>query len=139
MEQFISWPALFGGMLLGISAFILLLVNGKIAGISGIIAGSVFADKADRLWRMLFLIGMAIGGYLGVHFLGGYFPETLSSSTPKLILAGFLVGVGTALGNGCTSGHGICGIGRLSPRSFVAVITFMFVAVITVFISRHLL
>lgn len=139
MENIISWPALFGGMLLGVSAFVLLLVNGKIAGISGIVAGSVLAGKSDRSWRILFLIGMVAGGYLGVHYFGGYFPETLSSSTPTLIISGFLVGVGTALGNGCTSGHGICGIGRLSPRSFVAVITFLVVAMLTVFITRHLL
>lgn len=139
MENIISWPALFGGMLLGVSAFILLVVNGKIAGISGIIAGSLFAQRSDRLWRILFLMGMVAGGYLGVHLFGGYFPESLSVSRSTLIIAGLLVGVGTALGNGCTSGHGICGIGRLSPRSFVAVITFMLVAMLTVFINRHLL
>lgn len=139
MENMISWPSLFGGILLGISAFVLLLFNGKIAGISGILSGSVFGENQDRFWRFMFLLGMVSGGYFGVRYLGGYFPDKISSSPLLLVVAGFLVGVGTRLGNGCTSGHGICGIGRLSPRSFVATALFVLVAVLTVFIKRHLL
>lgn len=134
----IPWYSLFGGMLLGVSATLLLLLNGKVAGISGILNG-LFTPKAqDTAWRWLFIIGLVAGGVFGVRLLAAEVPLQYSSSTGMLIIAGLLVGVGTRLGNGCTSGHGICGIGRLSLRSIVATGIFMLVAGITVFVRLHL-
>ncbi|WP_217515360.1 YeeE/YedE family protein [Vibrio metschnikovii] len=135
----IPWYSLFGGMLLGVSATLLLLLNGKVAGISGILGG-LFTPKAqDTAWRWLFIIGLVVGGVFGVRLLAAEVPLQYSSSTGMLIIAGLLVGLGTRLGNGCTSGHGICGIGRLSLRSIVATGIFMLVAGITVFLRLHLL
>ncbi|WP_217511118.1 YeeE/YedE family protein [Vibrio metschnikovii] len=134
----IPWYSLFGGMLLGVSATLLLLLNGKVAGISGILGG-LFTPKAqDTAWRWLFIIGLVVGGVFGVRLLAAEVPLQYSSSTGMLIIAGLLVGLGTRLGNGCTSGHGICGIGRLSLRSIVATGIFMLVAGITVFLRLHL-
>lgn len=142
--------SLFGGMLLGISASLLLLFNGKIAGISGILAGLLAKNTAanERVWRWLFVFGMIAGGLFAAQLLAGEFfvelswqdavPTEFSSSTVTLIIAGLLVGAGTKLGNGCTSGHGICGIGRLSMRSLVATVTFMLVAAVTVYFRLHL-
>lgn len=135
----IPWYSLFGGMLLGVSTTLLLLLNGKIAGISGILGG-LFTPKAqDTAWRWLFIIGLVVGGVFGVRLFAAEVPLQYSSSTGMLIIAGLLVGLGTRLGNGCTSGHGICGIGRLSLRSIVATGIFMLVAGITVFVRLHLL
>ncbi|MUK48286.1 YeeE/YedE family protein [Aliivibrio fischeri] len=135
----IPWLSLFGGMLLGVSATLLLLLNGKIAGISGVLTGLMTPKKKDYAWRWLFVLGMISGGFTGVYFLGAYVPIEYTTSTPMLIIAGLLVGIGTRLGNGCTSGHGICGIGRLSVRSIVATCVFMLVAGLTVFVRLHLL
>ncbi len=139
MPDWIAWKALFGGALLGISAVLLLLINGKIAGISGILNGALSPIKGDFLWRIAFILGLVIGG--GVSFFWLDEPEDNLShiSLPLLLLAGFLVGLGTRLANGCTSGHGICGIGRLSMRSIVATCIFMLVAMLTVFLHKHLL
>ncbi|UJF17468.1 YeeE/YedE family protein [Vibrio sp. SS-MA-C1-2] len=143
------WASLFGGILLGLSAVLLLWGNGKIAGISGILSGilpSKSAPQNDKAWRMLFLLGMILGGFIINQVTvmidqGGLYsiPESYSGSTLLIAVAGLLVGIGTKLGNGCTSGHGICGMGRLSVRSMVATITFMIVAAITVFIRLHIL
>ncbi|EKO3570478.1 MULTISPECIES: YeeE/YedE family protein [Vibrio] len=135
----IPWYSLFGGMLLGVSATLLLLLNGKVAGISGILGGLLAPKAQDTAWRWLFMIGLVAGGVFGVRLLGAEVPLQYSSSTGMLIIAGLLVGLGTRLGNGCTSGHGICGIGRLSLRSIVATGIFMLVAGITVFVRLHLL
>ncbi|EKO3565333.1 YeeE/YedE family protein [Vibrio metschnikovii] len=135
----IPWYSLFGGMLLGVSATLLLLLNGKVAGISGILGGLLTPKAQDTAWRWLFMIGLVAGGVFGVRLLGAEVPLQYSSSTGMLIIAGLLVGLGTRLGNGCTSGHGICGIGRLSLRSIVATGIFMLVAGITVFVRLHLL
>ncbi|MBC3616262.1 YeeE/YedE family protein [Vibrio metschnikovii] len=135
----IPWYSLFGGMLLGVSATLLLLLNGKVAGISGILGGLLTPKAQDTAWRWLFIIGLVAGGVFGVRLLGAEVPLQYSSSTGMLIIAGLLVGLGTRLGNGCTSGHGICGIGRLSLRSIVATGIFMLVAGITVFVRLHLL
>ncbi|MDB1126309.1 YeeE/YedE family protein [Vibrio algarum] len=139
MSFTIPWDSLFGGVLLGISATLLLLMNGRIAGISGILTGLLTPKSKDYLWRMLFFVGMISGGMLGVTFFGASIPTEFAASTGMLALAGLLVGLGTKLGNGCTSGHGICGMGRLSIRSFVATAIFMSVAALTVFIRLHLL
>ena len=142
MSISIPWESLFGGMLLGVSATLLLLLNGKIAGISGVLTGLLVPKKQDYAWRVLFIVGMifgGVGGVGGVHYLGAYVPSEYNATVSTLVIAGLLVGIGTRLGNGCTSGHGICGIGRLSVRSMIATATFMIVAAITVFVLNHLL
>ena len=135
----VNWlTALVGGMLIGLSATILLAFDGRIAGISGIINGAIKFKKEEN-WRWLFIFGMLAGGFL-YEYLFTSEPTPLSSFAPgAMIIGGFLVGFGTRLGNGCTSGHGVCGLGRLSFRSLMAVITFMVTAIITVFITRHVL
>lgn len=138
MFNVIPWESLFGGLLLGISATILLLVNGKIAGISGIMNGIMSPKKGDYSWRLLFAVGMIAGGLISVLMLGVAVPSTANLSLGMVIAAGLLVGIGTRLGNGCTSGHGICGMGRLSKRSIVATCVFMAVAGLTVFVRLHL-
>ncbi len=138
MLNVIPWESLFGGILLGIFATILLLVNGKIAGISGIMNGIMSPKKGDYSWRLLFAVGMIAGGLISVLMLGVAAPSTANLSLGMVIAAGLLVGIGTRLGNGCTSGHGICGMGRLSKRSIVATCVFMSVAGLTVFVRLHL-
>jgi uncharacterized membrane protein YedE/YeeE len=124
IENFTPLPALAGGALIGLAASILLLAHGQIAGISGILGG-VISRRAEARWRIAFLIGIAIGG-AGVAAL---WPQAISMagsrSLPLLLLAGLLVGFGTRLGTGCTSGHGVCGLSRRSPRSLVSVLVFM--------------
>ena len=139
----IPWDALAGGMLLGVSASGLLLLNGRIAGISGIVSGLMLPKqdegRSDVSWRLLFVIGMMASGLLAPA-VGFTLPETLPVSSFFWVgLAGLLVGVGTKIGNGCTSGHGICGMGRLSKRSIVATCIFMAVAIATVFVRLHVL
>jgi uncharacterized membrane protein YedE/YeeE len=130
--------ALIGGVLIGLSASMLLLFNGRIAGISGILNGLTQRSRAgDWAWRAAFLVGLMGAGAVCMHLLGQATPSPTRMSL--LILAGLLVGFGTSVGNGCTSGHGVCGLGRLSKRSFVAVLTFMVTAIVTVFIARHVL
>ena len=132
-------PVLIGGALIGISSVLLFLFNGRIAGICGM-AFSLMATSLDKnIWRIVFLIGL-VGGSLLYHFLTGVeYPPAPNTSLPLLILAGLLVGYGTSLGNGCTSGHGISGLARLSPRSLVATLTFMGSAIVTLYIAKHLL
>ncbi|EKF9808621.1 YeeE/YedE family protein [Vibrio cholerae] len=135
----IPWDSLIGGMLLGISATLMLLMNGKIAGISGILTGLLTPKSRDFAWRLLFVVGMISGGVIGVKLLDHAVPTDFGMSGIVLATAGLLVGVGTRLANGCTSGHGICGIGRFSKRSIVATCMFMVVAAITVFVRLHLM
>lgn len=136
--QFIPWDSLLGGILLGVSATLLLLFNGKIAGISGVVNGLFSPKKGDYSWRILFFAGMVVGGLFSVYLIGIELPDTEGISLLNFVAAGLLVGIGTRIGNGCTSGHGICGIGRLSTRSIVATCVFMAVAAITVFIRFHI-
>lgn len=135
----IPWDALIGGMILGISATLLLLINGKIAGISGILAGLLTPKSPEFAWRLLFILGMVLGGGIGAKLLDYYVPTEFGASATLIVVAGLFVGIGTRIGNGCTSGHGICGIGRLSKRSIVATAVFMTVAAATVFVRLHLL
>ncbi|ELP4888143.1 YeeE/YedE family protein [Vibrio cholerae] len=135
----IPWDSLIGGMLLGISATLMLLMNGKIAGISGILTGLLTPKSRDFAWRLLFVVGMVSGGVMGVRLFAHHVPTDFGVSGIVLATAGLLVGVGTRLANGCTSGHGICGIGRFSKRSIVATCVFMVVAAITVFVRLHLM
>lgn len=139
MSHFTPLPSLLGGVLIGLSASALLLFNGRIAGISGICAGLLGGERGDRGWRLLFVAGLLAGG-LAVHLaLPGAFQLTVARTVPALLAAGFLTGFGARLANGCTSGHGLVGLSRLSPRSFVAVITFMATGAATVFAVNHLL
>ena len=135
----IPWDALFGGMLLGLSASLLLMFSGRVAGISGIVSGLLKPVRGEVLWRVLFVIGMISSSLLAAQ-IGFELPEVLPVSSFFWVgTAGLLVGIGTKIGNGCTSGHGICGMGRLSGRSIVATCVFMAVAIATVFVRMHLL
>lgn len=135
MASFNPLTALAGGALIGVSAVLLLLFNGRIAGISGIVSGAL----AGSWWRSLFIAGLLAGGWLYESGLAAQ-PTPVSEFSPvAMVIGGFLVGVGTRLGHGCTSGHGVCGLGRLSGRSLAAVLTFLSTGFITVFITRHVL
>ncbi len=139
-ELFPFSSALFGGILIGLSAFLLLFSIGRIAGISGITAHLLSAQNSSgKLWRILFIIGLMAGASIFSLFNEQSLPFRDPPTTWLLIIAGLLVGFGTHYGSGCTSGHGVCGIGRFSVRSIVATITFMLFAGITVFVIRHLL
>ncbi len=123
--EFTPISALTGGALLGLAAVLLLKLNGRIAGISGIVNAALSSKQDDRLWRILFVIGLVLGGF--IYQLGSNVPLSTREefSLPQLITAGVLVGFGTRLGSGCTSGHGVCGIARLSSRSLVATVIFL--------------
>ncbi|MCC6736363.1 MAG: YeeE/YedE family protein [Bauldia sp.] len=145
MTEFTPLTATIGGVLIGLSAGLLWLLNGRTAGISGIFGGLVPIRSREAGWRLAFLIALPVGALLGA-WLGPKLFAEITSGTPSLGLApiaavgaGLLVGVGTRLGGGCTSGHGICGLARFSGRSLVAVVTFMLVAMATVFVVRHVL
>jgi uncharacterized protein len=126
-----------GGVLIGIAAVLLLLINGRIAGVSGILDGLLTSSQpAERSWRLAFILGLVFGAAAYSMFYRPL-PLQLQTAAPMLVIAGFLVGVGTRLGSGCTSGHGVCGLARRSPRSLLAMITFMFFGIITVYLSRH--
>ena len=129
---------LIGGLLIGLSAVALLLLLGRIAGIAGIVWGAVSAQP-DNAWRWLFVVGLLVGPLLYHTASGTAFPVASALPWWQAALGGVLVGFGTRMGSGCTSGHGVCGIGRLSPRSLVATLTFMATGIITVYIIRHLL
>ena len=126
-----------GGILLGLAATLALALDGRIAGISGILGGLVTA-AGDRPWRLAFLLGLPAGAGLQALVAGGL-PQQISASPLLLVVAGLLVGAGTRLGSGCTSGHGICGLARRSRRSVAATAVFMAVAMATVFVVRHVL
>jgi uncharacterized protein len=126
-----------GGVLIGLSASMMLWLNGRIAGISGIVFGAARGAPGDRGWRYAFLIGLLVAGGITLQVLP-HAPPREGFPVWLLLLAGMLVGFGTSMGNGCTSGHGVCGLGRLSKRSLVAVLTFMLSAMITVWIVAHL-
>ena len=129
------FAALAGGLLIGGASLLLLICTRRVAGISGIVDGLLPPHRGDLGWRLAFLAGLALGGLL----LASRLPHELTSSRPVIILAGLLVGLGARLGGGCTSGHGVCGLGRRSPRSLAAVLTFMATAFLTVFLTRHLI
>ncbi len=137
MENFTPFSALVGGAIIGLSAVILLLFKGRIAGVSGIVGGVLLPTSGDFFWRVLFVIGLIAGGMFYQLFGGSTENIQPVVSAPLLMLAGLLVGIGTTLGSGCTSGHGICGISRLSIRSIVATVVFMLSGIATVFIVRH--
>ncbi len=138
MEHFTPYSALAGGALIGIAASIFLWMNGAIAGISGILGGLVSASRDNVGERILFLIGLILGNLL-YRFIAADAPISIETPLPALLVAGMMVGYGTRLGSGCTSGHGICGIARVSPRSIVATAVFMATGAFTVFVIHHVI
>ena len=138
MTEFNWLTALLGGVLIGLSATLLLAFNGRIAGISGMVNGAITFTKQE-VWRWMFILGMLLGGVLYEYGLASQPTPTSTFAPWAMIVGGFLVGFGTRMGSGCTSGHGVCGLGRLSLRSLVAVLTFLITAILTVFVVRHVL
>jgi uncharacterized protein len=135
--SFTPWAALGGGALIGLSAAMFILLNGRIAGISGIVGGLLKPQSGDIAWRVLFVAGMLLAPTFWILF--AQMPAiNIDADYPLLIAAGLLVGLSTRYGAGCTSGHGVCGISRLSPRSIVATLAFMATGFLTVYIIRHL-
>ncbi len=140
MTEFTPFASTIGGAMIGASAVLLMATHGRIAGISGI-AVRMFPPYLDQdaTGRVMFILGLVAAPLLYATLSGGWAPMTIAGSSALLVVAGLLVGFGSIWGGGCTSGHGICGLSRLSFRSLVAVATFMATAIITVFIIRHLL
>lgn len=136
--SFTPWASLAGGVIIGIAAAMFILLNGRIAGISGVLGGLLQPVRGDISWRAAFLAGL-----IGAPLLYALFTELprpqIDAGFASLIAAGLLVGVGTRYGSGCTSGHGVCGISRFSPRSLVATAAFMLAGFVTVFVARHLI
>ncbi|MGI9289513.1 MAG: YeeE/YedE family protein [Pseudomonadales bacterium] len=138
MTSFTPYSALIGGAFIGLAATLLLLMNGRIAGISGIMNGLLNPSSGDTGWRAWFLVGLVGGGGLYLAFSTPAFELRSGFSVPLLAAAGFLVGFGTRMGNGCTSGHGVCGIARLSVRSLVATAIFISAGMLTVYVMRNI-
>jgi uncharacterized protein len=135
---FTPWAALAGGALIGLAAAMFILLNGRIAGISGIVGGLLNPQTGDVTWRVMFVLGMLLAP--AAWLLAAEMPSIqIDADYPLLIIAGLLVGISTRYGAGCTSGHGVCGISRLSPRSVIATLAFMATGFLTVFIMRHVL
>lgn len=130
--------AMIGGVLIGISVSLMLFWNGRVTGISGIVNGVLSPVKGDTLWRVFFIFGLLLGGIVMGQLNPKVFENTVESEIWTTVAAGLLVGFGTILGSGCTSGHGVCGISRMSPRSLVATIVFMTAGIAAVFIFRKL-
>lgn len=137
MENFAPVPALIGGALIGLSATLLFLFNGRLAGISGIAGGLLSLTRGDILWRAVFLAGLIVGTLLYQVVDPATAAITITDSVPVLIAGGLIAGFGTRLGGGCTSGHGVCGIGIISVRSIVATLSFVASAMATVAVVRH--
>ena len=136
--HFTPWSSLAGGLLIGVATAMFLLLNGRVAGITGILGGILRPKAGDIGWRLAFVLGL-LGAPL-VYGLAAPLPSVhIDADTASLIVAGLLVGVGTRYGSGCTSGHGVCGLSRLSPRSMVAVAAFMLAGFVTVLLVRHLI
>lgn len=131
MTEFTPFSALAGGALIGLGAVLLLKLNGRIAGISGIVNSALAVQSDGRLWRLAFILGLLVGGFVYQAATGSWLVSREDFPLPALLLAGFLVGFGTRLGSGCTSGHGVCGIARMSPRSIIATATFLLTGIAT--------
>jgi uncharacterized membrane protein YedE/YeeE len=136
--HFTPWDALAGGILIGLATALLLIANGRVAGISGILGGLLRPSRGDIAWRVTFILGLFVAPLVWLT-LGAMPPAQIDHSPALLAAGGLLVGVGTRFGNGCTSGHGVCGIARLSPRSLLATVCFLAAGFVTVFIVRHVL
>ena len=137
-NAFTPWASLAGGALIGLATAMFLLLNGRIAGISGIVGGLLVPTRGDISWRVAFVTGMVAAPTAWLLFTA--LPAAqIDAGYPVLVIAGLLVGVGTRYGSGCTSGHGVCGLSRLSPRSLAATLAFMAAGFVTVFAVRHLI
>ena len=136
-NAFTPWASLAGGLLIGLATAMFVLLNGRIAGISGIVGGLLTPARGDVAWRVAFVIGLVGAPVVWALFAAVPLPK-IDAEYGALIVAGLLVGVGTRYGAGCTSGHGVCGLSRLSPRSLVATLVFMGAGFATVFVARHL-
>lgn len=132
------WTALGGGVLIGLGATLLLWLIGRVAGVSGVLGGVLFPKAGDVAWRVAFLAGLVLAAGVAMHVVPGAALPRTDFPRAALVVAGLLVGFGTRMGNGCTSGHGVCGLGRLSMRSLVAVLVFMATAIATTSAVRHL-
>lgn len=139
MESFTPVSALIGGILIGLSAVALMALNGRIAGISGIVGAAMGARGGEFGWRLAFVAGLVLGPWLVLAFTGSLPPIVLDAPLAAIVAGGLLVGFGSRLGSGCTSGHGVCGLARLSPRSLVATLAFTASGMAVVFVVRHLL
>ncbi len=137
MENFTPVSAIIGGAMIGVASSMLLVLSGRLAGISGILSGLLPPTRGDIDWRILFIGGLLLGTFVYQLFAGEGYEVSFSLGWPAIVVGGLLTGIGTRLGGGCTSGHGVCGLGRLSPRSTVATITFIVVGGLTVFVVRH--
>ena len=137
-QHFTPWSALGGGALIGLAAAMFVLLNGRIAGISGVLGGLLNPTRGDIGWRIAFVAGL-IAAPLTYRLFAALPVPRIDADTGALVLAGLLVGMGTRYGAGCTSGHGVCGLSRLSPRSIVATLVFMGVGVATAVVTRHVL
>jgi len=137
-NNFTPWASLAGGILLGLASAMFILVNGRILGISGILGGLLRPKSGDVGWRLSFVLGMLVAPLLYL-LVAGPVAVRIDASWATLVIAGLLVGVGTRFGSGCTSGHGVCGLSRLSPRSLMATLAFMGAGFVTVYLMRHLL
>ena len=137
-QNFTPWSSLAGGVLIGLAAALFVLMNGRIAGISGVLGGLLQPRAGDIAWRLAFVAGILLAPTL-YGIVTALPAATIEADYPVLIAAGLLVGVGTRFGSGCTSGHGVCGLSRLSPRSLVATMSFLAAGFATVFVTRHLL
>jgi uncharacterized protein len=135
-NAFTPWSAAIGGVVIGIAAALLVLVNGRVAGISGIVGGMLLPRVGDFAWRLAFVAGLLLAP-LAYATVAAFPSVTIEAGYPVLIAAGLLVGIGTRFAGGCTSGHGVCGLSRLSPRSLIATLSFMAAGFITVFVVRH--
>jgi uncharacterized membrane protein YedE/YeeE len=137
--HFTPWLSLSGGLLIGLSASILILLSGRILGVSGILGGLLTPKDGDMQWRITFLLGMAAAA-LTLHYVGAnawiHTPD-IDTNYSTIAVAGLMVGFGTRYGSGCTSGHGVCGISRLSPRSIIATVVFMVSGSLVVYVTRH--
>lgn len=138
MTEFTPQSALAGGLLIGAAATLLLWLNGRIAGVTGMLTGLLVKASVPQLWRLLFLLGLVLGAAI-YSLWGAATPQRLGFPVPLLIAAGLLTGYGTAQANGCTSGHGVCGLARLSLRSLAATATFLLVAILTTYLVRHVI
>jgi uncharacterized membrane protein YedE/YeeE len=136
--HFTPWLSLAGGLAIGLAAAALILFNGRIAGISGIVGGMLRATSGERLWRAAFIAGLVLAPLLATAF-GWHVPLQIDAGWPAVTAAGFIVGIGTRYAGGCTSGHGVCGISRGARRSLVATATFMAAGFVTVFVLRHMI
>ncbi len=139
MENFTPVSGLIGGLLIGIATAMLLLLNGRIGGISGIVGGLLATRTSEVVWRAVFVAGLLLGAFVYMLATGATIPVKMQASLPVLVVAGLLVGFGTRLGSGCTSGHGLCGIARFSKRSIAATAVFFGVAILTVYLTHHVL